>query len=55
MGWHFTRLFGCDYDSDSFRVQGLWTMAQKKKQTRPIGRETVPRSKSLLDAKMYAV
>ena len=32
MGLYFTWVFGCDYDSDPSRVQGVWSMAEKEEQ-----------------------
>lgn len=47
MGLYFTWLFGYNYDSNSLRVQGLRSIAEKKKQTPPIGQRTGPRRRSL--------
>ena len=41
MGLYPPRLSGGGYDSDSLRVQGVWSVAEEKEQSAPIGRRRV--------------
>ena len=53
MGLYFTWLFGCGYDSDSCRVQGLWSMVEKEEQTPPLDQKTGPGPRRLEKEKAW--
>ena len=37
MGWYLNWLLDHDHDSDSYRIQGSWSVAEEEEQNAPIG------------------